>query len=60
MNSESYTSLKSDHDQYRGYFTSEQNAELDAMRSNGANWDKLKYAALAVVLGTIGLLLIIG
>lgn len=60
MNSESYSDLKSDHDQFRGLFTSEQNAELDAQRENGMNWDKLKYAAAAVILGTIGFLLIVG
>jgi len=60
MNSESYSNLKSDHDQYRGLFSSEQNSELDGMRENGMNWDKLKYAAGAVILGVIGFLLITG
>ena len=55
-----YNALKVDHDQYRGSFTPDQNAELDAMRSNGAFWDKAGYAALAVICGIIGLGLIFG
>lgn len=54
----SYTELKTDHEQLRGLLGPEENAELDAMRDNGMLWDKLRYAAGAVILGTIGFLLI--
>jgi len=54
-----YNALKSDHDAIRGGDPI-QDAEIDAMRSNGAFWDKTGYAALAVICCVIGFGLIFG
>ena len=50
-----YDALKNEHDQMRHELPAEENAELDAMRSNGRRWNKLAYAGLACFLGIIGL-----
>lgn len=54
-NMSKYDALKQEHDQVRHELPEDVNAELDGMRKNGRQWDKLTYVGLACLLGVIGL-----